>query len=177
MTRSRLTLACGAQLDDLTRQVFEGTEPGDFRHQTACPYCRDALAQIRTVSEDVHTVAALPVAVPPSLLRRVMARLRTTPSLVTVTVGEAGMTEVAESVVARVAREAALAVSGVTFASALSQGGSASGAPGLRIRLVVAFGPPLHGLADTVRDSVRRSTARYTGVQVDQIDVCIDDLA
>jgi len=164
-------------LDELARQVFDSELAHDPEHEQRCPECRAALAHIHAVAKDLNRVATAPVAVPAGLLRRVMARLRTAPALLTVTVGSRGTTEVAESVVARVAREAALHVEGVAFASALPSCRPAEHSSGLRVRLVVSYGPSLHTLAALVRESVGRATAERTGVQIEHIDVSIDDLA
>ncbi len=177
MSDDRLILPCGQRLDDLTEQVFDGAEPGDRDHQATCPHCQAALGHIRAVEADARGIATERVEVPAGLARQVMARLRAAPGLLTVAVTEAGTTEVAEGVVASVAREAAMRVSGVQFASAFPGGRSGDGLSGLRMRLVVDYGPSLHALADAVRDRVRRETASRTGVQIDHIHVSIDDLA
>jgi len=177
VTGDQMSLSCGVGLDELARQVFDGELASDREHQRRCPECAVALAHIRAVAEGLDRVATAPVAVPAGVLRRVMVRLRAAPALLTVTVGSQGTTEVAESVVARVAREAALAVEGVKFASALPSSRPAGHGPGLRVRLVVSYGPSLHSLAALVRDSVGRATADRTGVHIEHIDVSIDDLA
>ncbi len=176
MSDDRLALACGVRLDDLTRQVFDGVAPGDANHQRACRHCDAALDHIRALAAEMNRAASTPVVVPPGLLRRVMARLRAAPALLTVTVGERGITEVGTGVVARIARDAAIAVTGVEFASALPSERASSAMPGLRVRLVVSYGPSLPALAESVRDAVRHATARHTGVRLDRIDVSIDDL-
>lgn len=174
MSGEHLALSCGVGLDALARQVFDGDPPVDVDHQRRCAHCHEALDRIRVVAAHLDRVASTSVTVPPGLLRRVMARLRATPSLVTVSVSSRGITEVAQSVVARIARDAAFEVGGVEFASVLPSDRSRAG---LRVRLVVAYGPSLHALADSVRDSVRDATASRAGVHIDQIDVSIDDLA
>lgn len=177
MSDDRLILSCGQRLDDLTEQVFDGAEPADRDHQATCPHCQAALGHIRAVEADARGIATERVEVPAGLARQVMARLRAAPGLLTVAVTERGTTNVAEGVVARVAREAAMRVSGVRFASTFPGERSGSGLSGLRMRLVVDYGPSLHALADDVRDRVRRETASRTGVQIDHIHVSIDDLA
>lgn len=177
MNGDRLSMRCRARLDDLIRQVFEGAAPSDSDHQATCPDCQLALERIRAVEADMRTVSSEPVAIPARLMRQVMARLRGAPALLTVAMTDTGNTTVAERVVARVARDAAVKVKGVEFASALAGDRSDSGLTGLRVRLVVAYGPPLHTLADAVRKRVRRELAARTGVRIDHIHVSIDDLA
>jgi uncharacterized alkaline shock family protein YloU len=95
-----------------------------------------------------------------------------------VLIGGRGNTRIAESVLAQVARRAALGVPGVAVATALS----AVVDPGDRrrvrfaLRLVVTFGPVLEALADLVRAKVIRDVAAQTGIEVSGIDIAIEDL-
>ncbi|MEJ7798688.1 MAG: hypothetical protein WKF42_09330 [Solirubrobacteraceae bacterium] len=177
MNGNRTRLACGADLHQLAEQVFEGAAPADSRHQRSCPQCQAALRRIRAVADDVQGLAAEPVAIPPGLLRSVMSRLRSAPALVTVDVHARGATMVAEDVFNEVARRAALSVEGVGYASVLASEPAASGMVGLRVRLVVVYGPSLPALAVAVRVAVQRDVARLTGATLDCVDVAIDDLA
>lgn len=163
-------------LHELARQVFEDAPAPDAAHQASCPYCRSALERIRAVHADVHGLAAEHVPVPSTLLHSVMARLRHAPALVTIAVDPRGTTTVSESVVTAVARRAALSVSAVSYASAITTDASSTGRVGLRVRLVVAYGPPLGGIAVQVREEIARQVAALTGATLSTVHVAVDDL-
>lgn len=177
MNGEHARLACGADLHELARQVFEDAAPADAEHQRSCPHCQAALRRIRAVAHDVQGLAAEPVAIPASLLRSVMSRLRSAPALVTVDVHTRGATMVASDVVAEVARRAALSVDGVNYASVVTSEPTLTGVVGMRVRLVVAYGPVLHAVADGVRAAVADDIATLTGATLRSVDVTIDDLA
>lgn len=177
MTPGHDSLPCGTQLDDLARQVFEGEPPADPRHQAGCADCQAALRRITAIRDDIGGLASQRVEPPPGLVRQVMARLRVAPALVTVDVDPRGTTQVAESVVTRLARRAALAVEDVVLASALTTEREAGTTVGLRVRLVVAYGPALHDVAAQVRKRIRAEVAAQTGVTVQEVRVSVDDLA
>lgn len=175
--KDRLTLPCGADVRTLVRQVFDGEPPADAEHQSHCPHCRAMLERTRATVEDLRGVAAEPVAVPPSLLASVMARIRSAPRLVTVDVDPRGATAVSDQLVASVARRAALSVAEVTYASVIAADSYGSDLVALRVRLVVVYGPPLQSVADRVRDAIAREIGRITGLRLRWVDVAIDDLA
>lgn len=177
MNDHRTRLECGRDLSELAAQIFEGAAPVDGEHQRSCAPCQAALRRIRAVADDVRGLAAEPVGVPPGLLRSVMARLRAAPALVTVDVRGRGVTMVADDVIAEVAVRAALSVDGVGYASVLACEPVAAEAVGLRVRLVVAYGPALHAVADEVRSAIARDMAKLTGAGLGSVDVAIDDLA
>lgn len=170
-------LACGGELVALAAQVFDGASPVDGEHQRSCAHCQAALRRIRAAARDVQGLAAEPVDVPPRLLRAVMARLRAAPALVTVDVRTHGVTMVADDVIAQVAVRAALTVDGVGYASVLASEPTTGGTVGLRVRLVVAYGPSLYAVADGVRAAITADVARLTGAALESVDVAIDDLA
>jgi len=169
-------LECGVDLHELARQVFEGAVAGDPEHQARCRYCQRALERIRAVYADLHGLAAERVPVPASLLRSVMARLRGMPALVTIDVDPRGTTTVSERVVSAVARRAARSVRGVSYASALTTDASPTGRVGLRVRLVVAYGPPLGPIAEQVREEITRQVVTVTGATLSAVHVAVDDL-
>lgn len=176
MTTQRSALPCGVDLHELARQVFEGAAAADPEHQAGCRYCRGALERISAVHADVHGLAAERVPVPASLLRSVMARLRGAPALVTIDVDPRGTTAVSEGVVTAVARRAALSVPAVSYASAIATDVRPTGLVGLRVRLVVAYGPPLGAVAEQVREAIARQVAARTGATLGAVHVAIDDL-
>jgi len=173
----RTRLACGADLHELAGQVFEGAAPADAAHQRSCPHCQAALRRIRAVADDVQGLATEPVAVPPGLLRSVISRLRSVPALVTVDVRTRGATMVADDVIAEVSKRAALSVEDVGYAAVVTSEQTPTGMVGLRVRLVVAYGPALHAVADGVRTAIAQDVAALTGATLRSVDVTIDDLA
>lgn len=179
MSCDRMRLPCGADLTVLASQSFDGTTPAeaDAEHQRSCPHCQAALRRIGAVVEDVRGLAAEPVTVPPNLLSSLMARLRSAPALVTVDVHARGATMVSEELVAAVARRAALSVAEVAYASVIATDANATGTVALRSRLVVAYGPPLHEVADRVRAAIAEEVAALTGATLRSIEVTVDDLA
>ncbi len=177
MNDERMQLACGGDLVALAAQVFEGAAPVDAEHQRSCSRCQAALRRIRAISRDVHGLASEPVGAPPGLLRAVMARLRASPALVTVDVRGRGVTMVADDVIAEVAVRAALSIEGVGYASVLASEPTTAGVVGLRVRLVVAYGPSLHAIADGVRAAITADVAALTGAALGSVDVAVDDLA
>lgn len=168
-------LACGTCLLALVEQVSEGTPPADPAHQATCPHCRRALARIGSVMEDVRGLAEEPVAVPHDLARQVMRRLRGERSQIALSPSARGRTVVNESLVAQVARRAALAVPDVAFASAVVEESEA--VVRVSVRLVVAYGPSLGRIAATVRERVVVELAELTGVRVERVDVSVEDLS
>jgi len=177
MTAGGDPLPCGTALDDLARQVFDREPAADPAHQTGCADCQAALLRVTAIRDDVRGLASQRVEPPPGLVRQVMARLRVAPALVTIDVSARGRTQVAESVVARLARRAALAVEDVVLASALTTETAEGTTVGLRVRLAVAYGPALHSVADQVRERIRADVVAQTGVTVEEVRVSVDDLA
>ena len=169
-------LPCGVDVEDLVRQVFEGAEPRDADHQRGCPHCQAALRRIRRAHEDMQGLAAEPVRVPGGILNAVMARIRAKTALVTVDVGTRGSTMVADRLIAEVARRAALGVEAVERAAVVAAEEDPAGVVGLRVRLIVAYGPSLPEVADAVRAAVAGDVARFTGATTRSIDVSIDDI-
>lgn len=170
-------LPCGHKVEELASQIFEGTPPEDAEHQAQCRHCRGAMARIAAVRDDVQGLSREPVAVPASIVRSVMARVREASVMVTVDVGLQGATMVAADVIAAVAGRAALAVAGVSYASVVSSDALATGVVELRVRLVVSYGPSLDELGAAVREAIRADIAATMGLAPRRIDVLIDDLA
>ncbi|HEY0277285.1 MAG TPA: hypothetical protein VGC32_03350 [Solirubrobacterales bacterium] len=177
MSAPERCLPCGVDLENLVRQVFEGAEPVDPAHQRTCPHCQRALRRIRAARDDMRGLAAAPVVVPGGILRAVMARIRAKTALVTVAVGTRGATLVTDHLIADIARRAALAVPAVGHASVITAEEDAPGVIGLRVRLIVAYGPSLEEIATNVRDAISREIAETVGVTPGAIDVSIEDLA
>ncbi len=169
-------LPCGVDVEDLVRQVFEGADPADPEHQRNCPHCQAALRRIRRAHEDMRGLAAEPVHVPGGILSAVMARIRAKTALVTVDVGALGSTLVTDRLIAEVAQRAALGVDAVERAAVIAAEEDPAGVVGLRVRLIVAYGPSLPEIADAVRTAVARDVSELTGATPRSIDVSIDDI-
>jgi uncharacterized alkaline shock family protein YloU len=181
MTPPEHRLPCGAELDALVTQVTDETPPPDPAHQLRCPYCRTALHALTRSWADVQTLAAEPVPTPPGLSARVMGRVRELAVHMTTTFVLAtarGHTRINHGVIGQIAHRAALTVPGVLFASAQAGPGHATDPARLTLslRLVIAFGPAAHALADAVRAAIREQLPRLTGATVSSIDVTIDDI-
>jgi uncharacterized alkaline shock family protein YloU len=174
-------LPCGAELDALAEQVAAQAPPADPEHQARCPHCTAALDALGGALGDLETYGRAPVAVPPRLTARIMARVHQLADTLTenlVLVGPRGETRISHRIVAQVARRAALAVPGVLLASAQTVTGNPGdpGRVGMTLRLVIAFGPSVDALAGAVRARVGRVLPRVTGAEVSAVDVVVDDL-
>lgn len=68
-------LACGAAFGDLVDQVADDA-PADHEHQSGCPHCRAALAELRSLWEATRRLAAEQVHAPEALDDAVLRRVR-----------------------------------------------------------------------------------------------------
>ncbi len=174
-------LPCGTLLEDLIAQVTEGTRPLDQAHQAACRYCQAALDAIGEAWEGFQSVARSAVAVPEDLAERIVTRIRSlaraTGEGVVIT-AEHGETRIADSVLARLARQSALAVPGVRLATVLrtEEDPEQLGSVVVALRLVVALWTPIEWVADTVRAGVIRELEAQTGTAVARVDVAVEDI-
>lgn len=173
--QSRDTLPCGAKLEALVLQVFDGEPPRDASHQADCAHCKAALERLGAVRGTIGRLAAAPVAAPPDLVRQVMHRLRGDQAAVLVAADERGMVTVSERIVTQIAVRAALVAPEITFASVQLTEGIIASPLRLSVRLVVAFGPALHDVADGARGCIRAAVAELVGVPIGTVDVAIDD--
>ncbi len=174
-------LACGTPLEALIDQVAEGRVSVDAAHQAVCRDCQAALVALGEAWGEVRAFAREPVPVPAGLSERIMARIRALLARVgdsVVLLGARGETRVGERVIAQVARVAALTVPGVVWPSASRMWVD----PGdrsrvwLALRLVIAFGPSIDELADTVRERVSARVSTQTGARVDGVDIAVQDI-
>lgn len=170
-------LPCGADLEALVLQVFDGDPPPDPGHQADCPHCQAALARLGAVHETAENVAAEPVVAPPGLVREVMHRLRGASDGILVGASSGGTVSITDRIVSQVASRAAMAVPEVTFASVTLIDEIRVAPLRLAVRLVAVFGSPLADVAEAVRQRVRAAVQELAGVPVAEIDVLIDDLA
>ena len=182
MTPEAQRLPCGTDLEQLVAQVADTQPPASPDHQTRCPYCQATLRHLRDTWEDFHTLAIQPVPIPPTLTAQIMARVRILARHATdsILLGHPrGETRISHALVGRVTGRVALTVPGVIFASARP---TAHQPPDPRrlsvtIRLVVAYGPAIETLVQTVRAIIDRHVPALTGAQLTQIDITIEDIA
>ena len=69
-------LACGRSLDALIAQVADGVEPRDPGHQSTCPHCRGALAQLHELWSLAGQLARERVDAPDRIDAVVMGRIQ-----------------------------------------------------------------------------------------------------
>jgi hypothetical protein len=174
-------LPCGAELEHLIAQVADGQAPDRRAHQERCPYCQAALSDLTRGWGDLRALADEPVAVPPGLAARIMARVAKLAGQAAEAVllgSPRGQTRIGHRVVGRVAQRVAATVPGLVFASArpVAHDPPLPQRLSLTIRIVATFGPPLGELADRVRATVRRRVPELTGADLDRIDIRIDDV-
>lgn len=202
-------LPCGVDVARLVDQVADGLTPEDPDHQEGCPYCQGALAELRELWGDVRELAREEVPVPQRVVRRVLEQIRreraaigvmpalpleqVVPRLVRYALLEAhrGRTRIADSVIARIARRAALDSPAVRRLGRLPPGmaprlggGSVSGLGvevdgarvSVRVGLVVAYGYPLEGVAADARQRVIDALRALTELEVTAVDILIADL-
>jgi Asp23 family, cell envelope-related function len=174
-------LACGTPLAALIDQVAEDDRPIDPTHQAACGYCQAALVAMEEAWGEVRAFAGQPVSVPAGLSERIMSRIRAMLARIgdpVVLLGACGETRVSEWVIGRVARAAALTVPGVVWPSALRIVVDSRDRSRVRlgVRLVIAFGPPIDALAETVRTRVRARVSAQTGARVAGVDIAVADI-
>jgi uncharacterized alkaline shock family protein YloU len=195
--RAPQRLPCGADIDDLFEQVADRRPPKNPQHQQSCPHCRAALAEISTLWEPVHALAAERIIAPPGLVSRVMTRVRALArdAWHGVLAGDRGVTRISAGVVGAVARLAAARVPGVGLAiargrmatseyeaaqedaGAASRVGVAGGRTVLELDIVVEYGTDARVLADRVRRAVTRDVAALTGLTVEAVDITVADIA
>ncbi|MDO9407979.1 Asp23/Gls24 family envelope stress response protein [Patulibacter sp.] len=168
------TLECGRDLLALVEQVTEELPPADPEHQASCPYCQDALARLRADSGALRELAAEPVRVPRDLSGRLVAGLRGGGRSIVVAAAPGGRDSVAEAVVCRLARLAALAVQGVHQASAVVVHRDAGIT--LDLHVTAELDRSLPDLATQLREAVTHAVARSSGVRVTAVDVTVDDV-
>lgn len=183
MTPSRPALPCGADLDDLTVQVVERMTPADPDHQARCPYCRAALAELRTLWSPLHALAHEQVAVPEGLVERVLGHIHDLDySGGQAVLGSAdGATMIAVRVVAVIARKAADSVPGTLLAVSRASAAVDVGAVGrsvvVQLDLVAALGIHLPSLSARIQRAVREHVAILTGLTVVAVDVTVAEVA
>ncbi len=119
-----------------------------------------------------------PVEIPPGLIMRIMARVRTLSAQVADSVvlgGVSGETRISHVAMSRVIQHLAATAPDVVFASVqlLPHKPAHPRRLSVAIKLVVLFGP---AIAQGVRDRVRRRAPRLTGAELTWIDIHISDI-
>lgn len=188
-------LPCGTQVDGLLTQVTDRVPPGNATHQSACPHCRAALAELRDIWEPVDSLATANVRAPAGLLADVMARVRDLPRNVWYAdLGtEGGDTRIAVRVISAIARQAAAEIPAVTLA--FGAGRQVSGRSPVRaagedatdvgvagshvvvdVHIAVDMGVNIAALADRLRMLVRQRIADHTGLRTDEVNIIVVDV-
>ncbi len=191
-------LPCGVAVDDLFDQIADRHAPRDPEHQAHCPHCNATLAELLQLWSPLQALAAEHVQAPPGLVTKVMRQVRALGSSVGYGLlqTERGVTRVAASVLAAVARLEAQSVPGVALAlgpgRALS-GASAADVAGpdaastsrvgvagtstvIDLDIAVRTGASIPELAARVRTAVRHGVAAITGVQVRNVNINVIDV-
>ena len=175
-------LPCGVALETLLIQIADHSPVGDPAHQASCPYCQAALRRLRQGWEDLQAVARQPVAIPDGLTAKIMAQVRALAGYVadSVLLGRRrGETRVSHAVIAALVQRLALRVPGVVFASARlrSPEPTQPRRVTLVLKVVVAFGPAIERIVDSLRETLRRRIPALTGAELERIDITISDIA
>ncbi len=111
-------LACGAEVDELIEQAADGQAGRLTDHQRGCPHCQAALREFSRVWEPVRGLAAEQVSLPAAVRTAVSRQIRelTADAWYTLDLADGGAIRIAARVVARIARDAARQVPGVSVA-------------------------------------------------------------
>lgn len=176
-------LPCGADLEELTAQVVERTAPIDPEHQAGCPYCRAAIAELRSLWSPVHALAEEEITPPADLVERVLDQIHEldySGGRAVITADD-GDTTIAVRVVAVIARKAADGVNGTLLAMSRASAAVEVGAIGrsvvVRLDLIAALGVHLPSLSAQIRRAVQEHVAVLTGLSVVAVDVSVVEVA
>lgn len=177
------SLPCGTDLDALTVQVVERRPPPDPVHQAECPYCRAAIAELRTLWSPVHALAEEEVSAPADLVTRVLDQIQELDYTGgrSVIAGEQGDTAIAVRVIAAIARKAADGVDGTLLAISRARSAVEVGAVGrsvvVQLDLVAALDVHLPSLGAQIQRAVSEHVAALTGLTVVAVDVTVAEVA
>jgi uncharacterized alkaline shock family protein YloU len=191
-------LPCGVAVDDLFDQIADGAAARDPQHQAHCPHCRATLAELLQLWSPLQALAAERVQAPPGLVAKVMRQVRALGSSVGYALlqTERGVTRVAVSVLAAVARLEAQSVPGVALAlgpgrtltgastadvageeaASTSRVGVAGTSSVIDLDIAVQAGASIPELADRVRTAIRHRVTATTGAQVHQVNITVIDV-
>lgn len=199
-------LPCGTLFDVILEQVADDTPPSDPQHQSHCPHCRAALAELTDIWAPVRTLLDEPTPPLETLTGSVMERVVAiaTHGWHAVLQENPGVTRIAAWVVAIIARRAAAGVPGVgnvrgqitpmaaSIVDVKAEYDRAQPTPGQRTqaagigvagrRVVVAVSitadtdERLPALAQQIRSAVIAHVHALTGLEVIEVDVEVSDL-
>ena len=201
MTMAMDRLSCGTLVDDLWDQVADRGPIRSPDHQAECSECAAALGEIRARWAPVQAVAQERVRAPDDMVGAVLRRLRaiTGGTGRAVVVSDRGVTQVACTVLAALARQAALGVPDV--GAALAQVWVAPrGEPGqtldrpsasvdepvpagqigdeitVDLGITLSWASDIARVADQVRHTVADQVGRLGGLPVQAVDVTVVDV-
>jgi uncharacterized alkaline shock family protein YloU len=174
-------LPCGVQLEALLAQVADDQPAPDPTHQKSCPYCQATLRRLRQDWAEVQTLTQQRVSIPPGLTAKIMARVRVLAGHVSdsILLGyPGGETRISHDAIARVIARLTATIPGVVFATVkpLPEDPPHPIRLGVRLRLVVAFGPRITKTTNTVRDLLQRHVSRLTGAEITHIDITVSHI-
>lgn len=180
MMQQDRALACGSRPADLLEQVAEGGAVVRTLHQRTCAFCQAALAQLEPAWETVQRLRAEEVAPPPTLVARVMRRIRADRERWRVDLPqERGVTRIPNHVLATIAYEAVRAVRGVASvhqARPRRPNGPATDQVQFDVELGIAFGFNAPAVAEAVRGVVIGRVRELTGLTVATVHVTVTDV-
>lgn len=204
--RTSERLPCGTLFDALLDQVADEIPANDPEHQTNCPHCRAAIAELTDIWMPVRDLVRQPVTAPDTLTTSVMERVIAiaTHGWYAVIQDKPGVNRIAAWVVAVIARRAAASVTGVgavhgqitpmaasivdvhaEYEQSQPTPGQRKRAAGIGVagrRVVVAvtitagLDKPLPVLAQEIRSAVTRQVRALCGLEVIEVDVAVEDL-
>lgn len=174
-------LPCGVQLEALLAQVADDQPAPDPTHQNNCPYCQATRRRLRQDWAEVQTLTQQPVAIPPGLTAKILARVRVLAGHVSdsILLGHpGGETRISHDAIAKVIARLTATVPGVIFASVkpLPEDPPHPNRLGVGLRLVVAFGPRITKTTTAIRDLLQRHISRLTGAELTHIDITISHI-
>jgi hypothetical protein len=168
-------LPCGADLEALVEQIYDGTAPIDPEHQRTCPYCQEAIVSLRVALGELRALAGKSVRPPRGLSGRVLEQIRRERDVVVIADGPMGRDTVSELIVAQVARRAALTVRGVHLASCVARLAE-NGLVDLTLNVSAELGLSLPELAEEVRAVALAHAAALVAIRLGRIDVTVEDV-
>jgi uncharacterized alkaline shock family protein YloU len=186
---SDMSLACGADADELLAQVAEGRASEHSPHQRHCPHCQAALAEYDRLWPPVREMAAAKVRAPEAIVENALRRIRGAaedPSY-GLLVGGGGTIRIAARVVVVSARETAARVPGVRVALSRTPAAGSSAGPqvdsgvagesaAIELTLAADYGEDLHALGQRIRVEVSEQVRALTGLDPVGITVVFDDV-
>jgi uncharacterized alkaline shock family protein YloU len=181
MTQQQRQLACGSQPADLLEQLAEDGAAVRTPHQATCPYCQLALTDLERWWETVRVLRSERVSPSPSLVARVMQRVRVDLQPWRVELPQdRGVTAISNHVLAVIAYEAARAVTGVVEvrqARPRRLSPPVTGQVDVEVQLTIAFGSSAPAIGAAVREAVIARVRELTGLTLAAVGIVVADVS